>query len=71
MPWTKSVFSSRVSEVAYDETTKELFVTWAKGGKRSIYSDVPEEVALDLSASVSVGTMIGTEIIPNYSHRYG
>ena len=70
MPWTKSVFSSRVTEIGYDEQTKELSVTWSKGGKTSIYEGVPEEVALDLSTSVFVGTMIGTEIIPNYKHRY-
>lgn len=70
MPWTKSVFSSRVSEIAYDEQTKELLVTWAKGGRTSIYSDVPEEVAIDLSNNVSVGSMIASEIIPNYRHRY-
>lgn len=70
MPWTKSVFSSRVSEVGYDENTKELTVKWAKGNKTSIYEGVPEEVAIDLSNSVSVGSMIGAEIIPNYKHRY-
>ena len=70
MPWTKSVFSSRVSQLTYDEQTKELQVRWAKGNKTSVYENVPEEVALDLSTSVSVGTMIANEIIPNYRHRY-
>ena len=70
MPWTKNVFSSRASSVGYDENTRELSVTWAKGGKTSIYEDVPEEVAQDLSTSVSVGRMLNNEIIPNYKHRY-
>lgn len=70
MPWTKSVFSTRVSEIAYDEETKELQVTWAKGNKISVYEGVPEEVAVDLGNSFSVGSMIANEIIPNYKHRY-
>ena len=67
--WSKSVYSSNVSEVAYDEETKELTITWTRG-KRSIYSGVPEELAIDLSNAPSVGTMLGQEIKPYYSHRY-
>ena len=70
MPWTKTVFSSRVSEISYNQDTRELAVKWAKGNKTSIYSDVPEEVAVDLGNAVSVGTMINAEIIPNFKHRY-
>lgn len=70
MPWSQHVFSSMVSEVAYDEEKKELTITWAKG-KRSIYSDVPEELAVQLANAPSVGQMVNTEIKPYYSHRYG
>ena len=70
MPWSQHVFSSMVSTVAYDEGTKELMVTWAKG-KRSIYSGVPEELAVQLANAPSVGQMINTEIKPYYAHRYG
>ncbi len=70
MPWSQHVFSSMVSMVAYDETTQELAVTWAKG-KRSIYSGVPEELAVQLANAPSVGQMINTEIKPYYAHRYG
>ena len=68
--WSKSVYSSNVSEVAYDEETKELTITWTRG-KRSIYSGVPEELAIDLSNAPSVGGMLNSEIKPYYSHRYG
>lgn len=69
-PWSKSVYSSNVSEVGYDPETKELAVTWTKG-KRSIYSGVPEELAEQLVNAPSVGSMMRTEIIPYFSHRYG
>ena len=67
--WTKSVYSSMVSEVGYDPETKELSITWTRG-KRSIYSGVPEELAVDLSNAASVGTMLNQEIKNFYPHRY-
>jgi len=69
MPWSKNVYSSNVQEVAYDEETKELTITWVRG-ERSIYSGVPEELAVDLSNASSVGTMLNQEIKNFYSHRY-
>ena len=69
MPWSKSVYSSNVSEVAYDEETKELTITWTRG-KRSIYSGVPEELAIDLSNAPSVGSMLNSEIKNSFPHRY-
>jgi KTSC domain len=71
MAWEVSVFSSMVSSVGYNDETSELIVTWAKSGRRSIYSGVDEETALSLSKAASVGQMINTEIKPNYAHRYG
>lgn len=68
--WSKSVYSSNVSEVGYDPEKKELYITWTKG-KRSIYSGVPEELAVDLTNASSVGSMLNTEIKPYYGHRYG
>ena len=69
MSWEKSVFSSNVQSVGYDEQTKDLIITW-KNGKRSAYNGVPEELADELSRAPSVGTMLNSEIKPNYSHRY-
>ena len=68
MPWSKNVFSSMVSAVAYDEEKAELMVTWAKSGKTSVYAGVPEGVALDLSNAPSVGQMVNSEIKPYYQH---
>lgn len=68
MAWTKNVFSTMVTSVAYDEEKAELSVTWAKGGKTSVYAGVPEGVALDLSNAPSVGQMVITEIKPYYQH---
>ena len=70
MSWSRDVFSSNVSTVGYDPETKELSVTWSKG-KRSIYSNVPEELAEQLANAPSVGSMLNSEIKPYYSHRYG
>lgn len=68
MSWTKSVFSSMVTEVGYDEEKAELYVTWKKSGKTSVYAGVPEGVAFDLSNAPSVGQMVITEIKPYYQH---
>jgi hypothetical protein len=68
--WTKDVFSSRVSQVGWDEDTQEIIVRWAKGGKTSAYSGADEETALRLANAASVGQMINQEIIPECSHRY-
>ena len=69
MSWSRDVFSSNVSTVGYDPETKDLTITWTKG-KRSIYSNVPEELAEQLVNAASVGSMLRTEIIPYYGHRY-
>ena len=69
MSWEKSVFSSNVQSIGYDDQTKDLIVTW-KNGKRSAYQGVPEELADEVSRAPSVGTMLNNEIKPNYGHRY-
>lgn len=70
MSWFQFVFSSNVSEVAYDSDTNELLVTWSKSGKVSAYQGVPEDVAQRLANADSVGQMINVEIKPFYSHSY-
>lgn len=68
--WSRGVYSSNVSEVGYDPETQELFITW-KSGKRSVYADVPEQLADQVSKAPSVGQAVNSEIKPNFSHRYG
>ena len=71
--WDKDVLSSMVSKVGYNVETQELYVWWTKNRKhqRSIYSGVPEQVALDLANAASVGGMLNSEIKNQYPHRYG
>ncbi len=68
--WEKDVYSSNVSKVGYDPETKELVITWSRG-KRSIYSEVPEELAWQLVNAPSVGSMLNSDVKPYYRHRYG
>lgn len=67
--WSQSVYSSNVSEVAYDADREELLITW-KSGKTSAYSGVPEDVAQSCANAPSVGQFLNSEIKPMYAHRY-
>lgn len=69
MSWSRPVYSTMAAEVSYDDESQEMIVTWTNG-KRSAYSGVPEQVALDLSNAPSVGGMINSEIKGVYPHRY-
>ncbi len=69
MSWSRSVFSSMVQEIAYDDNAQEMIVTW-KSGRTSVYSGVPEDVALGVANAPSVGQAMNSEIKPNYGHRY-
>ena len=69
MKWEQSVFSSNVVSIGYDEDNKDMIVTW-KNGKRSAYNGVPESLALDVANAPSVGSMINSDIKPQYAHRY-
>jgi len=68
MSWEKPVYSKRAVSIAYDDQTQEMTVTW-KNGKATVYSGVPESVALDLAHAPSVGNMINSDITPNYTYR--
>jgi len=69
MSWSRSVFSSVASEIAYDSETQELTVVW-NAGRTSVYSGVPEGLAESLSRAASVGQMLNSDIKPFYSHKY-
>lgn len=68
--WRREVYSTNVQAIEYSEETKEMAVTWLKG-KRSIYSGVPEDVALECANAPSVGVFLNTEVKGKYAHRYG
>lgn len=69
MSWSKQVFSTMVQEIAYDEETSEMVVTW-KNGKISVYSGVPEDVAEQVANAPSVGQAMNQMVKTTYSHRY-
>jgi hypothetical protein len=62
--WMKSVFSSMVSEVGWDEETQELLVTFTKKGRTAAYKGFDEGKALQLSTAASVGGMFLDDIKP-------
>lgn len=68
MSWEKSVYSSNVQSVGWDDNG-DLLVTWS-AGKRSAYANVPEELAVQASNAASVGTFLNAEVKPYFSHRY-
>ena len=68
--WMKQVFSSNVAEVGYDTDTEELLVRWLKSGKTSAYKGASEGLAEELSKAPSVGSMVRSDVIPFYPHRY-
>lgn len=67
--WSKPVFSSNVTEIGYEEQGSRMLVTWTKG-RRSAYSGVPEELAMQVANAPSVGSILNTEIKPYFAHEY-
>ena len=66
----RDVYSSMVSQVGYDDETKELLVKFSKSGKVAAYQGVPLELATQLANAPSVGSMLTNEIKPYYPFRY-
>ena len=66
----KAVHSDSVLKIGYDVDTSELFVTWRRGGRTSIYSDVPPEVANQAATAWSVGKFLDENVKRTYNHRY-
>lgn len=69
-PEMRSVFSSVVDTIGYDEESQQLIVVWARSGKTSIYSGVSADVANGVINAPSVGQALHERIKPNYDHRY-
>ncbi len=70
MSWSKSVFSSNVSEVGWDDDLQAIIVRWIRSGRVSAYLGADEALALELSNAPSVGGMLNNQIKPYYEHRY-
>lgn len=67
MAWSQSVFSSNVAEVGYSDDG-ELLVTFTNG-RQYAYEGVPEETALEMSKTASVGQYLNSEIKGKYNYR--
>jgi len=68
MAWTKSVFSSMIDEISYDETRKVMAVKFSKGGLYE-YEGVSEDVAAALASAPSVGQMFLSDIRNSYTAK--
>jgi hypothetical protein len=69
-PTMTPVYSSHVQAIGHDPDTGDLHVSW-KGGKTSIYSNVPADLADQVTKSWSVGQAVQTMIKDQFPHRYG
>ncbi len=68
MSWNQPVLSKMCQEIAYNDETSEMIVTW-RNGTKGAYLNVDEQTAINCSKAASVGNFIITEIKPNYSYR--
>ncbi len=66
----KDVHSEVVERIGYDAETQELHVKWRRGGRVSIYDDVPADVASQASTAWSVGKFLEENVKRSYPHRY-
>lgn len=54
----REVYSSSVDRIGYDAETQELHVVWRRGGKTSVYQDVPPDKAQQVMNAWSVGQAV-------------
>lgn len=64
----REVYSTRVSSIGYDNGN--LYVTWARGGKTSVYSGVPSNLADEVMNAASIGAALKMSIEGSYPHSY-
>ena len=67
-----SVYSSHISDIGYDEETRELHVVYSNTGKRIVYVDVPPEIASKVlpQNAPSIGEAMHAHIRGRFSFRY-
>ena len=66
MSWSKSVFSSTVSEVAWDD---DVMTVTFQNGRSYAYDGVPEATALEMANAPSVGQFLNSEIKGRYEYK--
>jgi hypothetical protein len=64
----REVYSTRVSRIGYEDG--KLMVEWAKGGRVSVYTGVPEQLANEVMNAPSIGAALKMSIEGVYSHSY-
>jgi hypothetical protein len=65
----RSVFSSHVNSIGYDEESGELHVTFSTG-RTAVYANVPPKVAHDVLEAPSIGEAMWRQIRGHYPFGY-
>lgn len=65
----RSVFSSHVDQIGYDEQALELHVKY-KTGKTAVYRGVPASTADNVMSSPSIGSALHRHVKGKYDHGY-
>lgn len=65
----KTVFSSFVDAIGYDDDTQELHVKY-RNGKEGVYKNVPPDKAEQVISAPSVGTALHELIRNQHPHEY-
>jgi hypothetical protein len=68
MSWSKQVFSSMVQEIAWEDETQEMVITY-NNGQRYAYSGLDEGTAVEGSKAPSVGRWVNTEVKGQFPFR--
>jgi hypothetical protein len=66
---TRSVFSSHISTVGYDDASGNLTVAY-QNGKTSVHAGVPPDVAAKVMGSASIGQALHKHIRGRFDHSY-
>jgi len=65
----KSVYSSHVSEIGYDEDAQQLHVVF-NTGRHAVYQGVPAEVAANVLNAPSIGEALTASIKGSFRFTY-
>jgi len=70
IPPMKSVYSSCISYIGYDEEEGAFYVRWYRTGKLSKYSGVDRITAQQILEAPSVGESVASVLKQGYDHEY-
>lgn len=69
LPKMKSIYSSHIDQMGYDNMTGNLHVTFSNG-KTGVYSGVPHDIATQVMNAPSVGGALHSMVKPKYKFTY-